>query len=82
MLDRRVSGQDSDREILADILDPTALADGPQPERDGFMETPCLHMPIEGGIVRPSPESLLVVLVLFRCSRYSHESSLPSDRRV
>jgi hypothetical protein len=31
MLDRRISGQDANHEVLADVLDPTALADGPEP---------------------------------------------------
>jgi hypothetical protein len=31
VLDRRISRQDSDREILTDILDLGALADGPEP---------------------------------------------------
>jgi hypothetical protein len=38
VLDGRVSGQDSDCEILADVLNPTALADRPEPEHDGFIE--------------------------------------------
>jgi hypothetical protein len=38
VLDWRISRQDSDREILTDILDPTALANRTQPERDGFVE--------------------------------------------
>jgi len=38
VLDRRISGQDSDREVLADILYPTALADRSEPERDRFIE--------------------------------------------
>jgi hypothetical protein len=38
VLDRRVPRQNADREVLADILDPRALADRPQPESDGFVE--------------------------------------------
>jgi hypothetical protein len=38
VLDGRISGQDADRKVLVDIFDPTALADRPQPERDGFIE--------------------------------------------
>jgi hypothetical protein len=37
-LDRRISCQDANREVLADILDPTALADRPEPQRDRFIE--------------------------------------------
>jgi len=38
VLDRCISRQNSNREILADVLDPTALADRPEPERNGFVE--------------------------------------------
>jgi hypothetical protein len=38
VLDRRVSGQDSNGEVLADVLNPTALADRPQAKRDRFIE--------------------------------------------
>jgi hypothetical protein len=38
VLDRRIPRQDANREILADVFDPTALPDGSQPERDGFIE--------------------------------------------
>src|SRR5438445_2555737 len=38
VLDRRISRQDANREVLADVLNPSALADRPQPERDGFIE--------------------------------------------
>ena len=34
----RISGQNSDSEVLADVLNPTALTDGPEPERDRFIE--------------------------------------------
>jgi hypothetical protein len=38
VLDRRVPRQDANCEVLADIFDPSTLADRPQPERDGFIE--------------------------------------------
>lgn len=38
MLDRRISGQYPNREVLSDIFNPTALANRPQPERDRFIE--------------------------------------------
>ena len=38
MLDRRISGQHSDCEVLADLLDPTALQDRTEPERNRFIE--------------------------------------------
>ena len=38
VLDRRISRQDSDRKVLPDILDPTALTDCPEPERHSFIE--------------------------------------------
>ena len=38
MLDRRISRQDANCEVLADILDPAAVADGPQSERNRFIE--------------------------------------------
>ena len=38
MLDRRISSQDANREILADVLRPTALADRSETERNGFIE--------------------------------------------
>ena len=38
VLDRRISRQDSDCEVLADILDPTALSDRSQPECDRFIK--------------------------------------------
>ena len=43
VLDRRVSGQDLDTEVLPNVLDPTALADGPQPESDRFVRAFCRH---------------------------------------
>jgi hypothetical protein len=36
VLDRRISGYDSDREVFGDVLDPSALAN--EPERNGFIE--------------------------------------------
>lgn len=39
VLDRRVSRQDSDREVLADVFDPTALADRSEPKRNRFVKT-------------------------------------------
>lgn len=39
VLDRRISCQNPDREVLADILDPSALADRTKPERNRFVET-------------------------------------------
>jgi hypothetical protein len=38
VLDGSIPRQDANREILADVLDPTALADGPEHECDGFIE--------------------------------------------
>jgi hypothetical protein len=38
VLDRRVPRQDTNREVLADIFNPTALPDRTHPERDGFIE--------------------------------------------
>jgi hypothetical protein len=39
VLDRRISRQHSNAEILADILGPTALADRSEPEGNGFIKT-------------------------------------------
>jgi hypothetical protein len=39
VLDRRISRQHSDCKVLTDILDPTALPDRSEPERDRFIET-------------------------------------------
>src|SRR5579862_3628044 len=38
VFDRRISRQHSDRKVLADVFDPAALADRPQPKRDRFIE--------------------------------------------
>ena len=38
VLDRRISSQDANREVLADIFDPTALANGADAERNRFVE--------------------------------------------
>jgi hypothetical protein len=38
VFDRRISGQDANGEVLADILDPTTLADRLEPKRDRFIE--------------------------------------------
>ena len=38
VLNRRIPCQDSNCEILAYVLDPTALPDRPEPERDRFIE--------------------------------------------
>jgi hypothetical protein len=38
VLDGRISRQDADREVLADILYPAGLTDCPQPERNRFIE--------------------------------------------
>lgn len=38
VLDGGIPRQDSDCEILADVFDPSALANRPEPERDGFIE--------------------------------------------
>jgi hypothetical protein len=38
VLDRRISRQHANREVLADILDPTALADRPEPESHSFVK--------------------------------------------
>jgi len=38
VLDGRIARQDPDRKVLADVLDPTALADRTKPERDCFVK--------------------------------------------
>jgi hypothetical protein len=38
VLDWRVSGQHANREVLADVLDPIALADRPQAQRDRLIK--------------------------------------------
>ena len=38
VLDRRVSGQDANREVLADVLNPAALANRTEPQGDCFVE--------------------------------------------
>src|SRR5690242_9175825 len=38
VLDRRISRQDANCEILADVFDPTALSDRPEPERNRFIK--------------------------------------------
>jgi hypothetical protein len=38
VLDWGISRQYPDGEVLADVLDPDALADRPEPERDRFIE--------------------------------------------
>ena len=38
VLDRRIFRQDANREVLSDVLDPGALANRPQPERNGFVK--------------------------------------------
>jgi hypothetical protein len=35
---RRIPSQDTDREILADVLDPTALSDRPEPQRNRLIK--------------------------------------------
>lgn len=41
VLDRCISRQDANREVLPDFFDPTALANRPEPERHGFVEAFC-----------------------------------------
>jgi hypothetical protein len=38
VLDRRISRQHTDCEVLSNVLDPTALADCPQAQRDRFIK--------------------------------------------
>ena len=38
VLDRRIPRQDANREVLADVFDPAALADGLQPKRKRFVK--------------------------------------------
>jgi len=43
VLDRRISRQNSNCKVLADVLNPTALANRAQPERDRFIEASGRH---------------------------------------
>jgi hypothetical protein len=38
VLDPHVPRQDANRKVLTDVLNPSALADCPEPERDRFIE--------------------------------------------
>jgi hypothetical protein len=44
VLDRRIPCQHSDRKVLADVLNPTALPDRPEPERNRFIEAFSRHL--------------------------------------
>ena len=44
VFDRRISGQDANRKVLADVLDPTALTDRTQAERNRFVKAFGSHL--------------------------------------